>query len=250
MNTAQRCFTKKPQDINASYEAAIRENPANQPTSVSGRKKRAIAKHTNFWAPGRTLRIAFLDGDQAFKDIVKAAALTWQPHINLTLDFVEGTEGEIRITSTRGYYWSYTGTNALLETEGATMSLSPDLLWYGFIPNVIHEFGHALGAEHEHLHPEVNIPWNKQAVYEAHGVTEVDDAQNRYIKREVDERYFDTLDASEVNYSPYDPLSIMHYEVQQEWTIGDFEIELNEVLSEADKAFMAKAYPYPEPQNK
>ena len=41
-----------------------------------------------------------------------------------------------------------------------------------------------------------------------------------------------------------DPLlSIMHYPVRQEWTHGDFKIDLNLVISEKDKAFMAKAYP-------
>ena len=36
-------------------------------------------------------------------------------------------------------------------------------------------------------------------------------------------------------------LSIMHYPVRQEWTHGDFKIDLNLVISEKDKAFMAKA---------
>lgn len=31
---------------------------------------------------------------------------------------------------------------------------------------VLHEFGHALGAIHEHQHPEAAIPWDKPKVYE------------------------------------------------------------------------------------
>jgi hypothetical protein len=249
MNNGLFCLNEKPTDINTSYQAAIAENPANRHDSHSGRQKRAVARHTKFWAPGRTLRIAFLNGNQAFKDAVKKAADNWLPHVNLKFDFVEGTEGDIRIRSEPGVYWSYIGTNALLETEGPTMLLSPDLRMPGFFAaNVMHEFGHALGAEHEHLHPEMNIPWNKQAVYELHGTSE-DDDEDSYIRREVDQRYFNLLDASEVNYSPYDPQSIMHYAIHQEWTHGDFKIHLNLVLSEKDKAFMSKAYPYPTAEN-
>ncbi|MGF6152073.1 hypothetical protein [Pseudomonas fluorescens] len=250
MDNTSLCHVKIPLDLNASYEVAITENPANRETSSSGRKKRAAAKHTNFWAPGRTLRIAFLNGDQAFKEAVKTAANTWLPHVNLQFDFVEGEEGDIRIKSEPGVYWSYIGTNALTETDQTrpTMLLSPDhqrSLKF-FTANTLHEFGHVLGAEHEHLHPESNIPWNKEAVYKAHGAPNEDDY---YARRIIDERYFNLLDASEVNYSPYDPKSIMHYAIRQEWTEGDFKIDLNLTLSEADKAFMAKAYPYPEAQS-
>lgn len=128
MDNTSLCHVKIPLDLNASYEVAITENPANRETSSSGRKKRAAAKHTNFWAPGRTLRIAFLNGDQAFKEAVKTAANTWLPHVNLQFDFVEGEEGDIRIKSEPGVYWSYIGTNALTETDQTrpTMLLSPD----------------------------------------------------------------------------------------------------------------------------
>ncbi|WP_347904407.1 M12 family metallopeptidase [Pseudomonas purpurea] len=249
MNTLELCTLKKAADIQASYDAAITENPDNRGVP-SKRQKRAVAKHLKFWAPGRTLRIAFLDGDQLFKDAVKVAAQRWLPHINLKFEFVEGSEAEIRITSKSGY-WSYIGTDALTvpEQDEATMSLSPDhhISLTFFTANTIHEFGHALGAEHEHLHPEVTIPWNKEAVYKAHGAEHED---NYYARSVVDKRFFNLLDASEVNYSPYDPQSIMHYAIRQEWTEGDFKIDLNLVLSEGDKAFMAKAYPYPESQSK
>ena len=218
----------------------------NQTIAGSGRKKRAVGKPAHFWTPGQTLRIAFLNGDQAFKDAVKAAASNWLPHINLTFDFVEGQSGDIRIKSDPGIYQSAIGNNAMLiEAHEPTMRLSPDLRSpVFFTANVMHEFGHALGAEHEHLHPESNIPWNKAAVYAAHWVDENADEDDA-TRRAVDERYFNLLDASDFDYSSYDPKSIMHYAVRQDWTHGDFKIDLNLKLSEKDKAFMAKAYPFP-----
>ncbi|WJK12469.1 hypothetical protein [Pseudomonas fluorescens] len=221
----------------------------NQTPIESSRKKRAAGKPAHFWTPGQTLRIAFLSGDQAFKDAVKAAASNWLPHINLKFDFVEGESGDIRIQCDPGVYWSVIGNNALLfEEPEPTMRLSPDLRFPAFFAaNVMHEFGHALGAEHEHLHPESNIPWNKPAVYDAHDVDE-DADEDSYARQSVDERYFNLLDASDFDYSPYDPKSIMHYAVRQSWTHGDFKIDLNMVLSEKDKAFMAKIYPYADAQ--
>jgi hypothetical protein len=243
MNTPNACTALKPSDIAASYATAISENPANSSASSSGRKKRSVVRHTKFWAPGRTLRIAFLSGSEAFKDAVKRAASQWLPHINLKFDFVEGPEGDIRIQAGQGQYWSKVGTDALLETEGPTMEIAEWMLQPKlFAHYVMHEFGHALGAEHEHLHPEANIPWNKSAVYEAHWVPEDADEEN-FQRKAVDERYFNLLDKSEVNYSTYDPKSIMHYQIHQSWTHGDFQLFLNLELSEKDKAFMAKAYP-------
>lgn len=251
MNNATPCLIKEAADIHVSYDVAISENPANRRMAAPGRGKRAAIKHTHFWAPGRTLRIAFLDGDQAFKEATIAAANHWLPHINLKFDFVDGEEGDIRISCTPGTYWSTVGTDALLREEGPTMGLSPDMRMPGFFAaNVMHEFGHVLGAQHEHQHPEANIPWNKPAVYEAHGGNaddyEEDGDHYDYVRDVINQRYFNRLDGNEVRHSPYDPKSIMHYAIRQEWTHGDFKIDLNLVLSEKDKAFMAEAYPYPD----
>lgn len=252
MNIESPCHVKTPMDLNAAYEVSIAENPANRPVSAPGRKKRAVGNHTYFWAPGRTLRIAFLNGDQAFKDAVKAAANNWQPYVNLNFDFVEGTEGEIRIKCEQGTYWSYIGTAALTEADQSlpTMILSTDyrLSLKYFVAHAMHEFGHVLGAQHEQLNPAANIPWNKPAVYAAHWLPEdadEDNYQDSFTRKTVDDRYFNLLDANEVKNSPYDPLSIMHYVIRQEWTHGDFKVDLNFVLSEKDKAFMAEVYPYP-----
>ena len=36
---------------------------------------------------------------------------------------------------------------------------------YGFRSTTIHEFGHALGLNHEHKNPSAGIKWNKPVVY-------------------------------------------------------------------------------------
>jgi hypothetical protein len=208
----------------------------------------AKKNHTKFWAPGRTLRIAFLGGTQEFKNAVIAAASNWLPHINLKFDFVEGDAGDIRIEGDLSGYWSYVGTDALLYAQGPTMNLSPDLFHARyFAANVMHEFGHVLGAEHEQNNPSSTIPWDKKALYEYHDLSEhpneEDDFETVQSRQRLDARYLDRLDAGDTHHSPYDRKSIMHYEIRQQWTEGDFQIFLNFDLSEQDKAFMAKAYP-------
>ncbi|MHC8403910.1 zinc metalloprotease [Pseudomonas sp. TMB3-21] len=252
MDIESCCQVKTPLDPDAAYQVAIAENPANRSDSAPGRKKRAVGKHARFWAPGRTLRVAFLNGDQEFKEAVKSAVENWQPHINLNLEFVEGTEGDIRIRCQQGVYWSYIGTDALTVTDQSlpTMALATDYQHSKkyFVANATHEFGHVLGAQHEQLNPAANIPWNKPAVYASHWLPEdpdEDTGQDSLTRQTVDDRYFNLLDANEVKNSPYDPRSIMHYVVRQEWTHGDFKVDLNWVLSDKDKAFMAEVYPYP-----
>jgi hypothetical protein len=244
MDDIKDCLVKAPQDINVSYQAAINENSANRGTS-GGRQKRAAIKHRKLWAPGRTLRVRVLAGDAAYKQAIRAAAATWTAFINLNFDFVDEGDAEIRISDDNGDYWSLIGTDALTQDDQseATMNLSPDhnLSPKFFMANALHEFGHVLGAEHEHLHPQMTIPWDKQAVYEHFGAED-----DELARSNIDERYFNLLDASEVDNSTYDPKSIMHYAIRQSWTQGDFQIQLNLQLSDKDKAFMAAAYPHPD----
>ncbi|MFJ7285042.1 hypothetical protein [Pseudomonas sp. NPDC099000] len=205
---------------------------------------------SKFWTPGRTLRIAFLNGTPEFKAATISAANNWLPHINLKFEFVEGKEGDIRILSEEGTFWSDVGTDALLSTDEPTMRLwphSPNHARY-FAANVMHEFGHMLGAEHEQTHPTANIPWNTSAFYAEHGITdnpEDDGYQASVTRKRLHLWYLDRAAPDASVYSEYDRKSIMHYVIRQSWTEGDFQIFLNLDLSEKDKAFMAKAYPYP-----
>ncbi|MHC8393131.1 zinc metalloprotease [Pseudomonas sp. LB3P93] len=206
---------------------------------------------SKFWTPGRTLRIAFLNGTEEFKTATIAAANNWLPHINLNFEFVEGKEGDIRILSEEGTFSSTVGTDALLSTVEPTMRLWPHDPIHAryFAANVMHEFGHMLGAEHEQTNPTANIPWNTSAIYAGHGITdtpEADDYQAKVTRERLHQWYLDRADPDASIYSEYDRKSIMHYKIYQDWTEGDFQIFLNLDLSEKDKAFMAKAYPYPD----
>ena len=130
------------------------------------------------WVPGSSVRVAFLDGDDALHADVADATQQIADECNLALDFGVDAAGkhrrwtesdtehraEIRVSFDLGGFWSLVGTDSTDETVGApsdpaggrpgqrslnlggfTTNLPPD--WQG---TVRHEFLHALGFQHEH----------------------------------------------------------------------------------------------------
>lgn len=234
------CHCPKAIDPRLAYEMALQENPANVPQAPGSRRKRSVAYFDKFWAPGRTLRISFTNQPEQFlKDAIFHAASQWLPYVNLDFALVDDdTESEIKIHtgSSPTLNYSVFGTDAL-TSAGASMVLgvTPDM--DNFQLTVIHEFGHALGAEHEHQHPDADIPWDLPKVY-AHY------AAKGHSKEVVDEAVLSKINNGSIRKTPYDRDSIMHYPVPQALTIGDWEIGINDRISEKDKAFMRLIYPH------
>lgn len=106
---------------------------------------------------------------------------------------------------------------------------------------VLHEFGHALGAIHEHQSPGAGvIPWDKEAVYAYY-------ARQGWSRSRVDQNIFNRYAAATTNFSVFDAKSIMLYAIPDELTIGSYSVGWNRVLSETDKAFMRSNYPFSDP---
>ncbi len=103
---------------------------------------------------------------------------------------------------------------------------------------VTHEFGHSIGCIHEHQNPSTNIPWNKDAVYKYYA-----GPPNNWTKEQVDINLFTRYSANITQFSEFDPKSIMLYPIPNEFTIGNFEVGWNKVLSDEDKQFVATLYP-------
>ena len=98
---------------------------------------------------------------------------------------------------------------------------------------MLHEFGHALGAIHEHSNPRNGIKWNKPAVYAYYAETQ------GWTKAEVDAQVLERYSLSILNASTYDPKSIMHYPVPKELLLpGGTAVGWNRVLSAADRKFI------------
>lgn len=242
-----------PQLQGEAIVAAIEERPDNVKMSFSepglamaaaGIAAPGMAVFTKkLWKPGRTLRVRFLDDPPArVREMIEKYARQWEQHANIRISFGEDADAEIRITCTLGKgSWSYLGTDAL------TISRNKPTMNYGwftektpedeFARTVLHEFGHALGAIHEHMNPMGNIPWNRPVAYRYYMGTQ------GWSKNDVDTQLFAKYSMSQLNLSSYDRESIMHYPVPKELTTDGFEVGWNDALSAQDKTFIRTVYP-------
>ena len=194
------------------------------------------------WDAGRTLRVSFLDGAPEVQERVIAFAKMWEDHANLTLAFGNHAEPDIRISFEQVGSWSYLGTDALgIREDLPTMNygwLTPEVSDREYERVVLHEFGHAFGAIHEHQHPEAGIPWDRDKVYEYYM-----GPPNNWSRAQVDTNLFRRYDASITQFSVFDPASIMLYAIPNALTEGDWEVGWNRSMSDVDKQFIAEAYP-------
>ncbi len=192
------------------------------------------------WKPGRTLKISFLGVVDSFvKAKIKEYAAKWLDHANLKFKFVS-KDGDIRISTKPGGSWSYIGTDALtIPKSQPTMNygwLTPTTTEAEFSRVIIHEFGHALGAIHEHQHPDGGIPWDKPMVYAYY-------ARQGWDQAQVDNNIFAKYSFNQLNMTDYDKLSIMHYAVPEELTVGTYSVGWNTQMSANDRLLAARVYP-------
>lgn len=253
-----KCSMRDAEDYQASYETAIRENPANAaitPTYESEggyglddnhREPRILVAFTKYWERGRTLKIAFPNGPPTpLTQPIMDAARKWLPHINLKFEFVDSGPSDIRIGLNTYLNWSELGTDALLiPKDDNTMEFNFNELFEANLrarPEleriVLHEFGHALGAVHEHQHPDANIPWNEPLLRALL-------IQAGYSEQLINKNFLDRYEAADFHYSAYDRDSVMHFDVPNGLTQGDFEIiNVGKTLSQKDIELMQSVYP-------
>jgi hypothetical protein len=232
---------------------------SNDPT----RKKRSLVNTSALWRQGQTLKIAFIeeDIDPQLKQGIIDGIMDWQPYINLRLVIVDFAKdpGHIRISTVidnRGKGWSALGTDALeIEPTSATLNIGVALEHEDFLRAVRHEFGHALGLEHEHQHPLANIPWDEPKVYDHYrpkfagfrDELRKDNLTEEEIDQYIDEMIYESV-LAKMPYegyagNRYDRESVMHYDFPNELTIGDWKIGKNTEISEGDKEMIRLLYP-------
>lgn len=230
---------KKPLNVQDSRAAAIKENARNVANTLPGRRqKRSVGYYSKFWKNGKTIAISFMPG---LRDDMKYDAerniREWEPYVGLAFEFVE-SGGEIRIDMKGKDSWSALGTDALLEKpDEPTLVIGIDHPNMVFRPHVLHEFGHALGLHHAHLHPQANIPWNRGKVYEYYSNV------IGWSREQIDHNIFDLETDADIFLGNYDKYSIMHYSVENFLTDGDWHVGANTKLSDQDKININKIYP-------
>lgn len=198
------------------------------------------------WANARKLGVHFLDGSKKQRALTQKHAGAWSKHANVTFDFEAGPQAEIRVSfvADRGA-WSAVGTDALVR---AAFLLGKPTMNFGWLRDntdetewrrvVIHEFGHALGAIHEHQNPSGGIRWNLPEVYRVFS-----GPPNRWTKSQIDSNIVQKYSINQLNATKFDIKSVMLYAFPASLIIGGQAMPNNTDLSAGDKSFIAQMYP-------
>jgi len=118
--------------------------------------------------------------------------------------------------------------------------LEPSLSDEAYHRVVLHEFGHALAAIHEHQNPGGSIPWDEAAVLAYYM-----GPPNNWSEDQVRFNVLDAYSADQTNHTAFDDQSIMLYPIAAEH-LTDTTAAVswsNSELSDLDKSMMATMYP-------
>jgi hypothetical protein len=257
LNELKLCVDRAVPTENAMDAAvlAMSENNTNEPPPLIMRPgapvhplEMALATPKR-WNNGRKLRIKFLDGTPKQKRQVQKYAEQWLPYANVGLDFKGGADAEIRISFRQSGSWSALGTDSLLTN--AFPKTQPTMN-YGWLRDdsaenewrrvVLHEFGHALSAIHEHQNPKSGIKWNLNEVYRVFS-----GPPNSWSKAQIDFNIVQKYSVDQLNATDFDAKSIMLYAFPSALIATGRATRNNTDLSEQDKKFIAEMYPKQQP---
>jgi hypothetical protein len=282
--------------LQASLESRARIIASSR-LKVGDQRLESVFHLSKRWPQRSTLRVAFLDGDATLHKAVADAASVWLDHVNLKFDFIDPATGkyrrwtdedqsyqaDIRISFDRKGYWSLVGTDSkdpTLGEAGDTDGGRPNqrsmnfggyknVLPHDYKGTVAHEFGHALGFEHEHSHPSegcnLDFRWHDDPGYVAttdkFGQFVIDESghrpgiytvlggpPNNWPAWKVDGNLRQLAPSNAYQLGPFDRTSIMKYYFP-EWMFQQgasspcFSVGENLVLSLGDQTGARNAYP-------
>jgi hypothetical protein len=241
------------------------------------------------WKPGEVVTVAFKGGTEGLRQQIVSAVKAWTEAANVTFDFgnksPSGTFREwtvsdadykalVRISFDSEGYWSFVGHDSVDKTlvkpneasmnfEGFNRALPGD--WEA---TVLHEFGHALGFDHEHQIPQsacqTDFRWDDDPGYvptrDMNGQFTPDDHDrnpglytllggppNNWSRDVVDFNLKELAFTKDLRLTAFDRLSIMKYYFDA-WMFKSGEKSAcygpeNLVLSDNDKKAVAEVYP-------
>lgn len=192
------------------------------------------------WAK-RRLEVQFLDGSPRLRRRVIEMSSRWSKFCGVS--FAETTgKGDIRVSfDPHGGHWSHIGSYAQrINWRKSTMNLqiNDDTAEDELSRVVLHEFGHALGLLHEHRRGDSGLVWNENEVYKYYT-----GYPNFWKRDQVKEQVLDPVYVRNPISTPYDPKSIMHYPVPQQFLKRGKAIGWNRDISAYDQVAILRAYP-------
>jgi hypothetical protein len=231
---------------------ALRRFLANESGKSQDAELEAVVQKELTWPDGR-ISVCFLDGGREAREHVALVAQRWTESTGLQLDF--GPDGNrracdaaapsnVRVSFVGSGYWSYVGVEAkqvgtkkqTLNLQGmnkATFSVEDDGI-------ILHEFGHAIGFEHEHQSPvavcDKEFDWDY--LYKAMG----------WSPAQVDQNMKQLQPSSKLLTTTFDSESVMLYSLDRESfkdpsTAKCYIPKPNNAISKTDREAAAMVYP-------
>jgi hypothetical protein len=284
-----------------AFIQALQKHEESVHASVSGLtlgQAQAIRSVVRTWPSGKVITVAFKGGSAQLRRQISLAVKPWSESeaANITFDFGYDSHtanyrewspsdseyrADVRISfdsQPEPGYWSAIGKDSInpnvrpaniasMNFEGFADQLPDD--WNA---TVLHEFGHALGFEHEHQSPnspcDQEYRWSDDAGYEPHqnefqefvpdgqgrkpGIyTVLQGPPNGWSRLQIDFNLKQFAPSTDWYLTAFDSSSIMKY-VFQDWMYRDVAVSTksgcygppNRVLSKEDQKAAATAYPH------
>lgn len=199
-------------------------------------KDRSVIYKGKTWDVGQTLRVGFIGGTQTEINFVKSI-YNELDFVNLNFEFVQDlNQTDVRWSFVKGGgSWSYQGTDAqYIPKNSATVNIG----WEVDLDVVRHELGHSLGLAHEHQNPAGGIKWDRERV-----IADLSGAPNYWDVETIEHNVLNPLNTTQVDYTEFDPDSVMLYFFPWYWTLDGKGTKANEEWSIRDKAMLRKYYP-------
>jgi hypothetical protein len=213
---------------------------------------RGVLDMYNTWPDGYRLKICFLNGNDAMREIFAAVSSRWLPGTSLSFDFgpaphyrtcdasqIFYDRGDIRVRfGTGGGGWSWVGRQnrdphiftdpqvRASNIDDASMSIGYN---YDQLPPagsqervrlegvILHEMGHALDLKHEHQSPSAHCDkeYNWDTIYKLYGEAfkKQGDCHTDEDCKKYTDAQFRELTGERYQATAYDQKSIMHYQI-------------------------------------
>lgn len=203
---------------------------------------RAVGMRGKLHVNGSTIKIGFMGGTEAQRNLVKAAYASWKQSVNLNFEYPATGPYNIRVAFSAGSAWSYVGTDCnQISQNSPTLNFGFGYgaaeIAAGRSQVIEHEAGHSLGLLHEQQFPNA-ICWNEPNV-----IQDLSGPPNNWTLAMIRFNVLDYHNPANVILGVYDKASIMHYAIPARWTCSNTVIPGGTGITAGDRTFISTMYP-------
>jgi len=179
------------------------------------------------------ISFGFIDksGSPGQRQIVREAAKEWHEcKVHFNENHKSPNLADVRIT------FGSNGCESKIGIEAQSVDRKNPTMFLKGIENpkelrrhVLHEFGHVLGAQHEHFHPQFPYNWDLSAIERQFRNDGFKDPKEK-VKRDINQRYR-LKEPGLLMSDDFDDKSIMIYRIYEDW------LKMREPFNEVRKEF-------------